>query len=64
MAIPNLEFLLVIVDLFGPLGDAAFSFPENHGRHLPDNTGQRSTSNPKVSSKVPVNRELTNRHDI
>ena len=31
---PNLEHLLIQVDLFGGLADAVFALPENQGRHL------------------------------
>jgi hypothetical protein len=50
MAIPDLDFLLLIVEPFGSLAGAALALPENKGRRLVDTAGENSTSNPKVSS--------------
>ena len=56
MAIPNLESLLVLADLFGGLADAALALPENSGRRLVESTGESSTPDKKVGIRRPVDR--------
>ena len=55
MPSPNLEFLLVTVDLFGGLAGATSALPENNDRRLADRSGERSNSNPEVGSREPMN---------
>lgn len=52
MAIPDLDFCLLIVEPFGNLAGAAFALPENNDRRLTESVGGNSTSNPQVSSTV------------
>ena len=49
MPLPNLESLLVKVDLSGRDASAALELPENKGRCLFENAGEGSTSRAKVN---------------
>lgn len=51
MALQNLEFLLVIVEPFGTLAEAAFALPENNGRRLIERAEESSTSDVAVSAR-------------
>ena len=49
MALPNLEFLLVKVDLCGRDASAALALPENKGRCLFENAGAGSSGHHGVT---------------
>ena len=51
MALPNLELLLVKVDLSGSDASAALAMPENKGRCLFENAGVGSSRHHKVICK-------------
>ncbi|KAL9064885.1 MAG: hypothetical protein Q9161_008588 [Pseudevernia consocians] len=55
MTYPNLDSLLIVVDLSGDLADAAFALPENSSRRLLESAEESSIPNPEVQLLRPGN---------